>query len=195
MHLRESGMPEQDYWETFFDVPLILERLGINRSLGDVAEIGCGYGTFTIPIAREIAGDLTAFDIDDQMVQCTQNRAKASGNDNVRVFQRDVFDSGLGLLDESQDGVLLFNILHCEEPVRLLQEAVRVLRPGGRIFVIHWRTDIETPRGPSQEIRPSPDSIIRMAGVFAELIAPEQVLNLPPWHYGLTFTKGVAPNT
>jgi hypothetical protein len=50
MKIRDSGMPEEAYWATLFDVPLILDRLGV-AGCGDVAELGCGYGTFTAPIA------------------------------------------------------------------------------------------------------------------------------------------------
>jgi hypothetical protein len=38
----------------------------------------------------------------------------------------------------------------------LLREAHRVLHVGGIAGVIHWRRDIETPPGPSLEIRPRP---------------------------------------
>jgi hypothetical protein len=31
MRLRDSGMPDESYWETLFDVPLILNALGIDR--------------------------------------------------------------------------------------------------------------------------------------------------------------------
>ena len=43
MRIRESGMPEEGYWESLFDVDLVLNRLGIGRSLRDVAELGCGH--------------------------------------------------------------------------------------------------------------------------------------------------------
>jgi hypothetical protein len=52
--LHESGMPEEAYWETLLDVPLTLDRLGIDARLGDVMEFGCGYGTFTVPMARRV---------------------------------------------------------------------------------------------------------------------------------------------
>ena len=32
--------------------------------LGDVAELGCGYGTFTLPLARRIGGTVHTLDID-----------------------------------------------------------------------------------------------------------------------------------
>ncbi len=43
MKVRESGMPEEAYWESLFDIETILDRLGIDGSLGDVIELGCGY--------------------------------------------------------------------------------------------------------------------------------------------------------
>ena len=65
-------MPQEAYWETLFDVPLILDRLGMDAHLQNVIEMGCGYGTFTNPIAKRISGTLTTFDIDDSVVEPTR---------------------------------------------------------------------------------------------------------------------------
>ena len=53
MKLRESGMPAQAYWETLLDVPFILDAFGFiaDSATGDIAELGCGYGTFTLSTA------------------------------------------------------------------------------------------------------------------------------------------------
>jgi hypothetical protein len=64
MKLRESGMPEEAYWKTLFDVPLILDRLRTDALLKNVVELGCGYGTFTVPVARRTSGTVATFDID-----------------------------------------------------------------------------------------------------------------------------------
>jgi hypothetical protein len=45
--------------------------------------------------------------------------------------------------------------LHIENPIGLLSEAHRVLAPGGEVAIVHWRSDIPTPRGPSLSIRPT----------------------------------------
>ena len=189
MKLRESGMPEEPYWETLFDIDLILNRLEIDHRTGDVVELGCGYGTFTIPVARRITGILRTYDIDVAMVERTRQRALVETLTNIMGQVRDVFGAGFGVAAASQDACLLFNILHCEEPIRLLSEAARVVRPGGFIHVIHWRHDPTTPRGPSLEIRPRPEQIASWAKEthFLESISP--AFDLPPWHYGLRLLR------
>ena len=189
MKLRESGMPEEAYWETLLDVPLILERLEINRQLRDVVELGCGYGTFTLPVARRISGVLTTFDIEPEMVERTRQRAAQAGVSNVLYVVGDVFADGFGGEPASKDACLLFNILHCEQPVRLLAEAARVVRPSGFVHVIHWRYDPATPRGPSMEIRPRPEQIVNWAKEVGLFASPEGFLDLPPWQYGIRFQR------
>ena len=168
---------------------LILDRLGIDARLKNVVELGCGYGTFTIPVARRISGAVTTFDIDEAMIERTRQRAAAAGAWNVLYVVRDVFADGFGGEAGSKDACLLFNILHCEEPVRLLAEAARVVRPGGAVLVIHWRCDPATPRGPSMEIRPRPEQIVGWAKETGLLEAEGPVIDLPPWHYGLRLRR------
>lgn len=185
MKLRESGMPEETYWESLFDIPLILDRLGINSSLGDVSELGSGYGTFTIPVAKRISGVIETIDIDPAMIERTRQRVQEARLSNVRVFLRDVLKEGFPGADGSKDACLLFNILHGEEPLRILREAARAVRPDGFVFIIHWRWDVKTPRGPSPQIRPKPEQIIEWASEIGLLHKEGEVINLPPWHFGL----------
>ena len=192
MKVRESGMPEEAYWETLFDVGLVLDRLGVDARLRNVVEFGCGYGTFTIAVAKRISGTVATFDIDETMVERTRQRAAAAGAYNVLYFVGDVFADGFGGEVGSKDACLLFNILHCEEPVRLLAEAARVVRPGGAVLVIHWRCDPATPRGPSMEIRPKPEQIAVWAKETGLLGAERPAIDLPPWHYGLRLRRGLS---
>jgi len=189
MRVRESGMSEEVYWETLFDVGLILDRMGIDARLKNVVELGCGYGTFTIPVARRISGVLTTFDIDGAMIEHTRQRAAKDAAWNLAYAVGDVFADGFGGEAGSKDACLLFNILHCEEAVRLLAEAARVVRPGGAVLVIHWRWDPATPRGPSMEIRPRPEQIVAWAEQTKLLEAEGPVIDLPPWHCGLRLRR------
>ena len=74
------------------------------------------------------------------------------------------------------------------EAVALLAAARETLRPGGLVAVIHWRSDLATPRGPSLDIRPRPEQITRWA-VEAGLIVEGADFSLPPWHFGLKLRR------
>lgn len=188
MKTRESGMPDEARWDSFFDPDLILSELGLDESYRAAADLGCGYGTFAIPAARRMNGIVYAVDIEPQMVAICQAKADEAGLHNLSCQQRDFVELGSGLPDASVEFVMLFNILHAEGPVELLREAARILVPGGKVGVIHWNYDPTTPRGPSMAIRPRPEQCqewILSAGLA--LIHP--FINLPPYHYGMVGQK------
>ena len=187
MKVPESGMPEEVYWESLFDIPLILDRLKIDRTIGRVAELGCGYGTFTLPIARRIHGTMFAYDIEPAMIARTIARAADEGVSNVTVVLRDVLAMGFGLEPQSCDAVLLFNILHSPQSDELVRQAAEVLRPGGRVLVIHWRSEIVTPRGPPLHLRPKTSDAKRWADAAGLTVT--STVELPPWHFGVALTK------
>lgn len=52
MKIRESGMPSQEYWESFFDSKKLVDTLFSNSVIDEnITEFGSGYGTFTFPAA------------------------------------------------------------------------------------------------------------------------------------------------
>jgi SAM-dependent methyltransferase len=189
MKVRDSGMPERDYWESLFDLPLILDRLGVDGRINDAVEVGCGYGTFTLPVAQRISGTLHTFDIEPAMIAVTRERAKSAGVRNVNVAHRDVIAEGFGLARGTIDAVLLFNILHGEDPVTLLQASAELLTPMGALLALHWRSDIPTPRGPDLSIRPRAEDIVACASRTGVLIPDGPTQILPPWHFGVILRR------
>jgi len=191
MKARESGMPDAASWESFFDAQGVLDRLqGAQADRCDVLEFGCGYGTFTLPAAQRARGVVTALDIEPELVKMVQRRAQGLGLTNVRAELLDFVEHGCGARDSSQSHVMIFNLLHIEVPLALLQEAHRALRPSGVLEVIHWRSDIETPRGPPLSIRPTPRQCADWA-LQAGFEHVEHVALGPcaPYHFGLRAKK------
>jgi SAM-dependent methyltransferase len=183
MKVRDSGMPPVRTWDGFFDPASILRMLAFDRQ-ADVADFGCGYGTFTVAAARLTTGIVHGVDLDDAMTTATAARASAAGLGNVRIAQRDFDAEGTGLPDASIGYAMLFNVLHAEDPMPLLRETCRVLKPGGKLAVVHWVHDATTPRGPDLSIRPRPRQCrawVEQAG--CSILIPH--VALPPWHFGL----------
>jgi SAM-dependent methyltransferase len=184
---RESGMPEAEMWQGFFDPAHILDRLDCSHP-GNVVEFGCGYGLFTSEAARRSSGIVYALDIEPEMIAATLTAAGNAGVANVQPMQRDFVVHGTGLPTGSCDYAMVFNLLHIEDPVALLREAFRVLMPAGRLGVIHWNVDPATPRGPSVELRPTPEQC-RLWAEEAEFGFVRHEPGIARWHWGLLMKR------
>lgn len=190
MKARESGMPDEPYWESFFNADCIVEKLECARSgREDIAEFGSGYGTFTLPVAKRTSGTVYALDIDPDLVERLQRKASEANLGNVRASVRDFVEQGTGLADKSVDHVMIFNLLHIEDPVRLLREAYRIIRPGGVVSIIHWKHDPATPRGPSLPIRPRPEQCRAWAETAGFEFVREHDFCCCSWHYGMLLKR------
>ncbi len=69
-----------------------------------------------------------------------------------------------------------------------LNEAYRILKPKGKIGIIHWRSDILTPRGPELDIRPKPDQILQWIDIQQFSVYKEPFI-IKPYHFGLIISK------
>jgi ubiquinone/menaquinone biosynthesis C-methylase UbiE len=188
MKVRDSGMPDEKIWNDFFDIDLILSEMEINPQIDDLVEIGIGYGTFTIPSSKQINGRLYGFDVEKEMLDIVKQKLTNEQINNVILKQRDILTQKTGLSENSVDYVMLFNILHNDSPADFLIEAYRILKPNGKTGIIHWRTDIPTPRGPDLSIRPTPVQILQMIDKEKFNIHKKPFI-IEPYHYGIIISK------
>jgi ubiquinone/menaquinone biosynthesis C-methylase UbiE len=130
MKVRDSGMPEETMWSKFFDPEQILQQMGITHNLQSVVDLGCGFGTFSIPASQMIKGKIHAFDIDPEMIGQLQNKIDQLNIKNIDLHLTDFIIEGSGFNDNSIDYVMLFNILHHDNPHQILNEVHRILKTG-----------------------------------------------------------------
>jgi SAM-dependent methyltransferase len=111
---------------------IALEMLSI--ASGDrVLDVGCGPGNFTRDFA-DAAGDglVVGIDASDAMLEVA---VRNNAVDNVAYVRGDA--GALPFRDASFDAVCCFAALYfIEEPMRALEEVVRVLAPGGRVALL-----------------------------------------------------------
>ncbi len=188
MKVPDSGMPSESYWNSLFDISAILDWLDLDSVRDPIAEIGCGYGTFTVPVARRTRQPVFAIDMEREMIRIAGDNVAKAGLRNVVFSLRDILLDGTGLAAGSIGLVILFNILHSPQRTQILAEASRIATRSGRIAIIHWRKDIPTPRGPSLDSRPDLPMIMgSIAGLDLQLWRGEGILE--PYHWGVQLCK------
>lgn len=190
MKYRESGMPEEKMWKTFFNPVEVLSKMDVNEKVHVLIDIGCGYGTFLLPASKLVQYKAIGIDIEDEMIRACLKRVKRNKLTKVKLLSGDILsEETIKFLDRYKgkiDYICLFNILHCEIPVELLTAVYNLLNQEGKIGVIHWKYE-NTPRGPSMEIRPTPELINQWATEVGFYL--EKQVDLLPYHYGLIYHK------
>jgi hypothetical protein len=122
------------------------------------------------------------------VAEITRKAARANLSNVVGVVQ-DFVAKGSGLPDAKAGRAMLFNILHIENPLALLCEAYRILTPGGEVAIIHWRSDIETPRGPSLPIRPTAEKCREWGEQAGFEFVRYEALCCCSYHWGLVMRR------
>ncbi|MBM3820132.1 MAG: metalloregulator ArsR/SmtB family transcription factor [Acidimicrobiia bacterium] len=103
----------------------------------DVADIGCGEGYLTIEAARW-ARTVVGIDRSEEVLERAKALATRRKISNVQWKKGDL--GRLPLRDGSMDVALLSQALHhSTTPEEAVAEAVRILRPGGRILILDLR--------------------------------------------------------
>jgi SAM-dependent methyltransferase len=119
----------------------ILDRVELAAG-GTLLDLGCGAGTTLAAAARRFSGTrLIGFDIKPANLDAARGALALDAPDaDLQVVD---LEDVLPLADSSVDAIVCHNVLEClGEPVTLINEAARVLKPGGTAIWSH--TDFDT---------------------------------------------------
>jgi ubiquinone/menaquinone biosynthesis C-methylase UbiE len=151
--------PDRDVWQR---PDRIMDALQIGEG-SRVADLGAGGGWFTIRLARRVGpnGKVFAQDIQPEMIGAIQRRvARERLSERVQTVLGTPNNPGL---PEPVDAVLIVDAYHeMQEPVVLLRNLARTLKPDGRIAIIEHTKDGGGP-GPPMEERVDAERVIRDA--------------------------------
>jgi ubiquinone/menaquinone biosynthesis C-methylase UbiE len=105
-----------------------------NYQRASALDIGCGPGTFSLPLAAEI-GHVVGADITPAMLFMARQSADAASVKNVRFICADGYE--LPFADASFGiAICCYTLHHLMEPQRVIREMSRVMRPGGRVGIV-----------------------------------------------------------
>jgi len=119
--------------------------LGMTAS-GEAVDVGCGPGHLAIDLARRARGlHVTGIDLSDEVLtQGRDNAQRAGVADRVSFHRGDA--QQIPFPDASLDLVVTtLSLHHWSDPVAVLDEIARVLRPGGSFLVFDLRRDMAAP--------------------------------------------------
>ena len=100
-----------------------------------VVDLGCGWGTFGFVLAGRVR-EVVGVDFSEKSIELCRERLAEDPRDNLRFVCADAGATGLD--EESFDVVLsadLFEHLYPADSERVVAEAFRLLKPGGRFSV------------------------------------------------------------
>lgn len=125
----------------FINQDRIIRQLGVRTGMV-IADLGCGAGYFTIPMARLLqnTGRIYAVDVLSAALESVMSQAKLYGLLNIETRRANVEVVGSTKIPDNKCNlVVLANILfQCSDQDALFAEAKRILAPGGKIVVIDW---------------------------------------------------------
>lgn len=104
-----------------------------------VLEVGAGTGTSFPAYPRHC--EVTGIDLAPDMLAQAAEKIKENGWSHLKVMKMDALN--LDFPDDSFDYVMAFHVVTVvPDPVRMVEEAKRVCRPGGRIVIVnHFTSD------------------------------------------------------
>jgi ubiquinone/menaquinone biosynthesis C-methylase UbiE len=150
-----------------------------------IADLGCGPGFFTIPMAQMTGEKGLVYAVDSNqtmLIALKENIAKSEVNpNNVKIVNSDVCHTGIP--KESIDLVLFANFLHEGEDKKVFfQEVRRISKLTGCIVDVDWKKT-QSEYGPPLKDRLSEEQATRVLAENGFCVIKQ--LNLGPTHYEL----------
>ncbi|MFA6027340.1 MAG: methyltransferase domain-containing protein [Patescibacteria group bacterium] len=181
------------YNTVMFNVPAILKRLDIKHGY-TVADLGTGREARMALAAAKLVGEdgiVYAADVVKSLLPAVMTKAAMYGFKNVRPVwtNLEIYGAAKAIADNSVDVAFIVTVLfQSKKQAEIIKEAMRVLKPGGRLAIIDWKKNQDSPIGPAMDRRINPESIKQIAeGQLGMRLQDE--FDAGKCHWGLIFVK------
>jgi len=147
------------------------------------ADLGCGSGYFTVPLARRVK-KVYGIDVQREMLGFLEDKMKRLKVKNIEPLLSKPDE--VPLEDESVDVLISVNTLHeFGDREKMIMEMRRVVKKCGKLLIVDFKRE-ETGFGPPVRIRVSKASAIKLFEAKGVKLSSLKEL---PYHYLLVFTK------
>ena len=169
---------------------LLKNKLGVTYG-SYIADLGCGgIGFFVIKAAQIVGPDGVIYGVDilKSALSNVDARARLLGLNNVKTVWSNLEKYGATKINNNYlDFALLINILfQSNNDNEIIKEAVRLLKPNGKLLVIDWQAG-RFPIGPKPEDKIPAEQLIGIAESFGSTV--DKQFEAGKFHYGIVFGK------
>lgn len=124
------------------------------HSAHTIADVGAGTGYFSLPLALAVGplGKIYAVDAQHEMLLLLRHKLDEAQVSNVELIHAEADNTRLAA--GTCDLFFAANVWHeFEDRGAVLKEAARVLKTGGQVAILDWRTDAPPEPGPPLDHR------------------------------------------
>jgi len=168
----------------------ILSRIGIKTG-AKIADLGCGSsGHFIIPAAYLVGSQTTVYAVDilKSVLRSVVSVARLEGVNNIKpVWSNLEIFGATKIKSNSLDFVLLINNLFQTKKIEnIIKEAIRLLKPEGKLLIIDWN-QTPTSFGPPLSDRVKAEAVKKVTKNLNLKLIDDFAAGT--YHYGLIFEK------
>jgi len=173
----------------FTDPEKNLDQFDLQKGMR-VADFGAGSGFYVLTAAKLVGdkGKVYAVDIQKDLLVRLKKDAAAKKILNIEIIWGDLEKAGGAKLeDNSVDRVIVSNLLfQINGKENLAKEAMRILKPGGKILAIDWTESFGNlgPRAEDVFSKETARTLFENAG-----FSLEKIIDAGAHHYGLILSK------
>jgi ubiquinone/menaquinone biosynthesis C-methylase UbiE len=124
----------------------VISQAAVMQDHGEAVDLGCGAGQLVLELARQAPGlHVTGIDLSEKMLAYARQSAQ-QGSLEDRVDFRLGNVEEIPFPDQSLDLMIsTFSLHHWTDPVKVLNEIDRVLKPGGAFYLFDLHRDMALP--------------------------------------------------
>ncbi|MHB1127946.1 MAG: class I SAM-dependent methyltransferase [Bacillota bacterium] len=183
---KHAGRLDEPERKKILDPLRVLAPLNLAPGM-HVADVGCGTGYFTLPMAEAVkeTGKILAIDISRELLVHAEEKLHAAGIFNVDLITSK--ETSIPVPYGAVDAALVANVLHeVNGQTTFLREIWRLLKEDGVLLIVEWKKE-ETPHGPPLEDRLSPDQVVGLAELAG--FGSRSVSEVGIYHYAVLLEK------
>jgi len=90
MKYRESDMPSEDIWESFFNPKEVLKKMEVDKNIRNLIDLGFGYETFLLPANEIVRESVIGIDIDENMIEICKEKITDNEASRLHLIHGDI---------------------------------------------------------------------------------------------------------